>query len=309
MAAFSVVKNVLSLDAFTRCWVQEDELMQALLSWVPAEKKVALKELQQAWQKKHADTLQAACGLLGKQLLASLYDGEEARTETVMEWLGLGRAAFTQELAGVRLKMANRLADRMESTTNDLIGLHGLAGAAGAQLVEVSREHFQQPVRVSESILGAMGGVVAGAMAGLWADLHAGGMTFGGGALVGGIGGGISAYTVAKGFNLTRGDGGRVYWSKDHFREQARLAILCYLAVAHYGRGRGEWQEGMVPAVWEATAKAVVEQSSAAWDHAWKQGVEKRAPAETMERQLVSLCHSCALDALRKLYPQARITV
>jgi hypothetical protein len=305
---FSIVKAVLSLDAFTRCWVQEDQLMESLLAWVPAEKTESLKQLQSAWHQSHLQTFQSAASILGKLLLQSLQDGEEARTETVIEWLGLGRAGFTAELAAARQKLAQRLADRMEQTTNALISLHGLAGTAERQMLEVAREHFQQPRQVSESILGALGGVVAGAMAGLWADLHAGGMTFGGGALVGSIGGGISAYTVAKGFNLTRGDGGKVYWSKDHFREQARLSLLCYLAVAHYGRGRGEWQQEAVPAVWADAAKAVIEQNQSAWDYAWKQGIEKRAPADAIERQLSALCHSSALAALRRLYPQARIS-
>ena len=35
-----------------------------------------------------------------------------------------------------------------------------------------------------------------------------------------------------------------------HFWERFGAAILRYLAVAHYGRGRGDWVEGEYPAHW-----------------------------------------------------------
>jgi GTP-binding protein EngB required for normal cell division len=304
---FSCVKAILPLDGFTRCWVQEDQLMTTLRQLVAKVKLPALQALQAAWHSQHMQTFQQATSLLGKLLTASLQDSAKARPETALEWLGLGRAAYNRELATARQALSTRLAERMEHATNDLIALHGLAGQASKQLVQVSRDHFQQPTQVSESILGAVGGAVAGAMAGLWADLHAGGMTFGGGAIVGGLGGGLSAYAVAKGYNLARGEGDSVHWSREHFREQARLALLCYLAVAHYGRGRGEWQQTTVPTVWSETVEAVIEQNRSAWDHAWKQRTEPKGSEDVLHRQLASLAHSCALAALRRLYPSALI--
>jgi hypothetical protein len=284
LRSYDCVKSVLQLDAFTSCWVQEDTLMSQLHGLLNEEKKASFIPLQKAW---------------------SLLDGAEIRDATIPERLGLGSAGYNRELAAARHALSTRLAQRMETTTNALIELHRLTGNAEQQMLRTSREHFQQPVKVSESILGALGGVVAGAMAGLWADLHAGGMTFGGGALLGGIGGGLSAYAVAKGYNLVRGQEGQMHWSQEHFRQQARLALLCYLAVAHHGRGRGDWQHSALPEVWTQAADAAIEQHQAVWDSLWKQGVEQKAPSAAMKPQMTRLMHSCISAALRRLYPAA----
>ena len=58
--------------------------------------------------------------------------------------------------------------------------------------------------------------------------------------------------------NLTRGKDHGVYWTLGHFKEQVQLALLSYLAVAHFGRGRGEWEEAEHPPFWVDEVKAVM---------------------------------------------------
>jgi GTPase Era involved in 16S rRNA processing len=305
---YPCVKAVLQLDAFTSCWVQEDALMSQLQSVLSAEKRPSFQHLQRAWHQQHMQVLQQASTELGHMLADSAQDGISVRSATMTEWIGIGRSAYNQELATARQKLSTRLVERMQLSTNALIQLHQLAGSAEKQLLRVAHEHFQQPTQVSESIFGALGGVVAGAMAGLWADLHAGGMTFGGGALVGSIGGGLSAYAMAKGYNLVRGDEGQLHWSREHFHEQVRLCLLCYLAVAHYGRGRGEWQQqSAIPEVWSKAIEATIEQKKPAWDSAWKQALGKHTQTEVVQLQMVTLVQSSLITALRRLYPQATI--
>jgi hypothetical protein len=304
---YPCVKAVLQLDAFTSCWVQEDALMSQLQRVLSTEKRSSFQHLQRAWHQQHMHTLQQASTELGHMLAASLQDSVTVRNATMTEWIGIGRSAYNQELTTARQQLSTRLVERMQHSTNKLIELHQLTGSAEKQLLHVAQQHFQQPTQVSESIFGALGGVVAGAMAGLWADLHAGGMTFGGGALVGSISGGISAYAVAKSYNLVRGDEGKLHWSKEHFHEQVRLSLLCYLAVTHYGRGRGDWQHTAVPEVWSQAVEATLEQKKPAWDSTWKQGITKHTSTEVVQLQITSLVQSSLITVLRRLYPQATI--
>jgi hypothetical protein len=225
----------------------------------------------------------------------------------VVQKVGLDHSDLDPGLAAARQTMAKTLAERMTATTNKLIKLHGLQGLAEQHSLAISQGHFMEPQQISESIWGAVGGVATGMMAGLWADLHAGGMTFGGGTVVGGLAGGVGAYAIAKGYNLVRGEDSRVHWSRDHFREQVRLGLLCYLAVAHYGRGRGEWSETTVPSAWEDAAKSVIEHRAASWDNVWRLAVERNGTPSEVLREMEGAIQEAALSILRRLYPSARV--
>jgi hypothetical protein len=167
----------------------------------------------------------------------------------------------------------------------------------------VARESFHQPEQVSESIWGVGGTFAGGAMGGLLADLKLGGMTFGGGALIGGLATGLGAYALIRTYNLVRSGDGKLHWSKEHFREQARLIMLCYLAVAHFGRGRGEWRTGDRPGHWHGVCESVVERHRDALDDVWKLAVEKQAMPDVVFRSMQQVMLSCGREVLTELYP------
>ena len=57
---------------------------------------------------------------------------------------------------------------------------------------------------------------------------------------------------IARGYNLVRGrDATSIAWSDELLERLVASALLGYLAVSHYGRGRGEWSESEHPAHWE----------------------------------------------------------
>src|SRR5204862_8249791 len=94
---------------------------------------------------------------------------------------------------------------------------------------------------------------------GLKADIASGGMTFGAGLLAGGVLGALGGLGVARGFNLVRGtDRPSLAWTDAVLDELTRSALLGYLAVVHYGRGRGEWAESEHPAHWSEAVDAVL---------------------------------------------------
>src|SRR5205814_8414820 len=163
------------------------------------------------------------------------------------------------------------LATRAEQTMNKLIELHGLEGRdEKGEMLEAARRDFAEPQHVEAAVWSALGGIATGALAGLVVDLKAGGLSFGGGALLGGLGGGLSAYALIKTFNLVRGEDNKLHWSREHFREQVKLALLGYLAVAHFGRGRGAWKRDPRPEHWQREVNALVDAHASMTDAVWK---------------------------------------
>ncbi len=299
---FSVLREVVELDAFARCWVQENELLDIVESVLPDGKKALAAELGAVWRRRNLDVFEASVKTLANQLAESVTDQKEVSSETLLQKFWIGRGELNAEMREARKELAERLAQRTQASTNRLIELHTIDGETRKRLKELSKENFAQPERVNESVWSALGGVAAGATAGLAADLAHGGLTFGGGALLGGIGGGAGAYFLAKSLNLTRGKGNGVFWTLEHFRQQAELAILSYLAVAHHGRGRGAWEDGETPEIWRTETERVLESRDAQLEKVWKNGTEGAASSE-LEEPLESLVRDLLESVLGSLYP------
>jgi hypothetical protein len=308
LAAWPVVKGVLCLDAFARCWVQEDQLMDTLAPLLPEAKQEAFKHLRRAWRRRNLETFHHATRIVSELLTAAVLDGIDVRSETLWERIGIGRGELNREYQEAREQLASRLADRVTLATNQLIHLHGLEGEAAHRLSRIAQDQFHLPTQVPEAIWSALGSVAGGAMGGLIADLKMGGMTFGGGALVGGIAAGLGAYALIKSYNLVRGGDQRLHWSCEHFREQVRLALLTYLAVAHFGRGRGEWKESPDPAHWNRLCGEVLEEHDEGITRLWKAGVESGGLPEMLSKNAHALVHDCLKCLLVRLYPTARLS-
>jgi len=155
--------------------------------------------------------------------------------------------------------LAERLDADVRASTDRLIALHGLGGHASAIVLTRLAEHYAVHEPVSEGRAALWGGLVSGALAGLKADLATGGLTMGGGLLAGGVIGALTAAGAARGYNLMRGvETSSLSWDKAVLDDLARSALLSYLAVAHYGRGRGDWVASEHPAFWRDAVEAVV---------------------------------------------------
>ncbi|MBE7496667.1 MAG: DUF3482 domain-containing protein [Verrucomicrobiaceae bacterium] len=304
LSKYKLVREVLTLDAFARCWVQEDRLMGVLAPLMEGSKIATFQHIKKAWHQRNIDAFRGSARLLSEQLTAALMDGVEVRAETLLERIGWQREELNREYNDARQKLASQLADRVEQTTNKLIEVHGLSGAAEKELSQVARDHFHLPQGVNESIWGVLGSFAGGAMGGLIADLKLGGLTFGGGALIGGLTAGVGAYALIRSYNLVRGNDHRLRWSREHFREQVKLALLAYLAVSHYGRGRGEWRESTQPQHWNDTAESVLDAHADAIDLLWKNGVQKDTAPEMLFRQSRHLMTDCLTMLLQRLYPE-----
>jgi hypothetical protein len=312
LAAHVGTHSAIAMDAFARCWVQEDRLLGVVGGMLTGAKRDAFGRLRGAWRTRNLEVFDAAMRAIATQLASVATDRETVEKQSFMQrarrWLaslatGAGKPDPVAERAMSTL--AGRLDQAVRENTDRLIALHGLSGRARKGILARLAGQFKvdEPVDVAAS--GAVGGTVSGALAGLGADLAAGGLTFGAGALIGGILGALGAGGVAHAYNHARGaQDGHVRWSAEFLTQRFGAAILRYLAVAHYGRGRGDWVEGEYPAHWRPQVVEVASRYRGELEATWN-AAERRASTHEVAEQLAPLVTQGAREVLVRLYPEA----
>jgi hypothetical protein len=304
-ATHAFVRAVLPLDAFSRCWVQESVLWQAVEDALDDAARPAMAALHRAWRARREQVFADAMQVLAEFLAAAAADREPVDDPglagRLREWVrqavtGAGDAAEAQARA--------RLAARLDAAATDclsrLVALHGLEGRVAARIAEDVSTLQVVRAPLSEARGGVIGGALGGAALGLKADLATGGLSFGAGLLVGGVLGALGGAGIVRGVNRLRGsDAAVVSWGEDALAQLARDALLRYLAVAHFGRGRGAWREIGAPAHWPA----VVDTALAAVD------VPLRAAlTESATHRAAGLIATATREVLGRLYPGAAVT-
>ena len=290
---FGVVTDVLALDAFARCWVHEGVLLESVGRVLPPAKQALLARLAAAWTAQSVARFRDSMALLAAPLAAAARDreplpaGYATTLQKLLQTVGVGREQAEAARAAAMATMAARLDRRIVEVTDRLIRLHGLDGAATGAVLERMRTRFASPGKLGEGRAAIWGSVVTGALTGLKADIAAGGLTLGAGLLVGGLIGGLAGVGVARGLNRLSGAGEPVVgWSAEFLDGLARSAVLRYLAVAHFGRGRGKWVEGEAPAWWkDEVTTAVARQQprlQALWEALARSGVDAEHDAEAV---------------------------
>lgn len=303
------VRDVLALDAFARCWVQEDALLRAVAAVLPAERRPAFDRLQAAWAQRHRDTWQASMALLAERLARAALDREEVdeagwtdKLREVGAAIGLRRDGEPTAREHAMRRLAERLDTDIRQSTDALIRLHGLEGRATDVVLTRLAEHYALSEPLSEGKAAVLGGVLTGALAGLKADLATGGLTMGGGLLAGGVLGALGAIGVVRGVNFVRGvERPTLAWSPQVLHELVRSALLGYLAVVHYGRGRGDWKEAEHPDFWADAVQQVLQPRRDALDELWVQ----RGETPALAAELQALLTGASRELLARLYPQA----
>jgi 50S ribosome-binding GTPase/Domain of unknown function (DUF3482) len=301
---YAIVKAVIGLDAFARCWVQEEVLMEVIYHVLPEWKREDFNRLRGAWRDQNLDVFHRSMKTLGRQLAESAVDRITVSKESLLQKIGVGRQQLNSELEDARNQLTERLANRSIAATDHLIQLHGLEGHTSEKMKPAGADSFGVPQKVNESLWSAVGAALSGAAVGLITDLKTGGLTFGGGTVVGLFAGGAGSWLLARGYNLTRGEDNCVRWTAEHFAAQTELILVTYLAVAHFGRGRGEWKDGEHPAHWAPAARAIVESHRSELDALWKRAGEKDARPEILAGTAEAILTSAATRVLGNLYPK-----
>ncbi len=314
LADLHCVRVVLAFDAFARCWVQETVLISALEAVVPAEKRAAFERLSAQWLHERRVTFDASLDVLAAGLTRAALD-----QEPVAEGDWAGRLRDVATAVGVRKEpsdsprqramraLAARLDNEIRTNSDRLIALHGLGGHASAEILTRLADQYAVRERLSEGKAAALGGVVTGALAGLKADLVSGGLTFGAGVLVGSVLGALGGAGLARGYNLVRGaEVTTIAWTDEVLDQLAISALLGYLAVAHYGRGRGDWAASEYPEHWPETVAAAHGAMQEGFRDAWSLRRDDDA-STSLPSALRDALEASASDVLRRLYPGARL--
>ncbi|HPP82264.1 MAG TPA: GTPase domain-containing protein [Rubrivivax sp.] len=314
------VRDVLPLDAFARCWVQERTLLDAVARALDGERAAAMVRLAASWSAAREATFTEAT----RELAASLgriaatriaLDGEAARSGWGERLRQFGARVLRDDghdaaAAGERV-LQRALEQEVRTDTQALLALHHIGGRADgdplAQVLARVAGQEQQHRRVPEGRAAVLGGALTGALTGLKADLATGGLTLGAGLLAGGILGALGAAGLARGLNLVRGsDRSWVGWADEAMAAIVEAALLRYLAVAHFGRGRGNWAAGEAPAHWPAAVQQALAPHADALQALWH-GRSRRydAPeeAERLAAALQPIVDAALRAALAQLYP------
>ena len=319
LAARAFVEQVLPMDAFARCWVQESVLLRAVEGCVGDDQRAAMARLIGQWQRQRLATFDASVRLLADSLAAAAatrqdlsdVSGLKSRLRALGRALGIG-AAENNPTALAQVALAAQLEQRSREDVTALVRLHGLAGEAQTQIVQRLATHYEARLRMDEGKAAWVGGAIAGALAGLKADLATGGLTLGGGTLAGGVLGALSGAGLARCVNLVRGtDTSWLAWNAQALDAMLEAALLRYLAVAHFGRGRGEWVASETPAHWQGAVSAVLATRRAAITALWQRGNRQLdVPAvRQLASQLQAIIEASLRELLLRLYPQAPVPV
>ena len=303
LSRYEIVRGVLALDAFARCWVHEKVFYEAVGKVLEPAKREGYGRLLAVWEANNRARFEDAMRATAQLLIDSARDSEAIETgeagllKSAMKAVGLGKAAQQQRQDKAMGVLVARLEARIGAATSRLLALHKLDPSQAGKINARVRGNFAVRAPIDKAQAGLLGAVISGAATGLSADLMAGGMTFGAGALVGGIVGALTMAGAAWGFNTTTDRNQATVQFADAFLQTLLVgSILRYLAVAHFGRGRGNFVEGEAPAFWQAEverALAAMPGAAAAWEAA---RAGDGAPLEALARQVTR-------TTLAQLYP------
>jgi hypothetical protein len=307
-----IVHAVTTLDAFARCWVQEFSLFALVDAALPEARRGPFRRLVEAWRARRRAQFDEAMALLAAPIAFAACDraplpdaGVGDTLRQIGRGLGLGDGAADATKDRAAQALAQHLDDALNDSNDRLIALHGLDGHAKREVLARLATGMTVDAPVDERKAAMVGGVVSGALSGLAADLAAGGFTFGAGMLAGAVLGALGGAGIARGMNQVRGKAGAALrWDDAFLASLVSAALLRYLAVAHYGRGRGGYVETEYPPFWPPLVAEVVDARRDALAAVWS----RREPA-CDERAIVEALRPVITDAARALlahlYPGA----
>ncbi len=309
---YPAVREVLALDAFARCWVHERVFYEAVGKQLSEQMQAAYARLLAVWEASNTQRYDQAMQLLARQLTMAAHDSEAidagARSvlKSALKVVGIGKNEEQQRQDRAMAALVTRLNQATAEMTRGLLILHQLDPAEAVKINARVRDNFAVRAPIDQAQAGLLGAMISGAATGLSADLLSGGLSLGGGALLGGVVGALTFAGAAWGFNSSTDRKQATMQFTDAFMRTLVVAgVLRYLAVAHFGRGRGNFVEGESPAFWQSEVEQAVAQHDAALADVWKRGRDEKAAGQALDLVL-PLIQRIASATLARLYPGAR---
>jgi hypothetical protein len=311
LSQYPAVRAVLALDAFARCWVHEHVFYETVGQCIEPARREGYLRLQAAWEANNRQRYRESMRVIARQLAGTARDSEAVETapgglvRNAMHAIGLSKDGQRHEQSAMAA-LAERVNANISRTTRQLLSLHKLDPGEAARIDARVREHFAVRAPLDKAQAGLLGAILSGAATGLSADLMAGGLTLGGGALLGAIVGGLTMAGAAWGFNRgTDREHPTVRFADPFLHTMLVGAILRYLAVAHFGRGRGNFVEGESPPFWQAQVESAASAgplTASLWDEV-RAAPDIEAAANLIAPQLQRITDA----VFARLYPHAAL--
>lgn len=261
MSAYPIVSSVLPMDAFARCWVQEYALYDAIAKAIPEELHATFDALREVWARKRRAAYNASIQAMAHYLEKLANDREVTETASIkdqIKFLGkrlglIKNETFSDPIRAAQTALASRATDEFCALTDKLIEINSLKGKGiKKELLHRLQSDWKITSSVPLSPVAVAGAVGTGAAGGFASDLASGGLSMGLGTLIGTIVGVLGGVGLGVAYNKTnRVEGTVITWSDEALKNFFTDTVLLYLAVAHFGRGRGSWSESEFPLHWK----------------------------------------------------------
>lgn len=309
-ASYGFVRGVHSLDAFSRCWVQEGILFEAIQSLLPSHDRQLMNRLFTVWQTANLTVFHAAM-----EQWAMLVS-RAARSRVMTRGDGSPMEVQKQQAVDGLLK---GLMNEVGATTKAVIALHGLEGNA-IGVIQARMEHVEVQrgsqgkgeATLSGTAIGGIGGALTtGAYAGLHLDAATGGVSLGLFTVAGAVVGGVLGFLGGEAWAERRAGSTPtpVTWSDEYLDLLVQDVIIRYLAIAHFGRGQGQYvADPEDPRFWITKVKALVSKQHTTLHDVWARlrGQDLVAKTEEKSTQLTALLTSITLELLWSTYPASK---
>jgi GTPase SAR1 family protein len=313
LSQYPIVREVLALDAFARCWVHERVFYEAVGKLIAEPKAAGYARLLTAWEALNAQRFHEAMRLTSHQLVMAAQDRQPVAAEdktlfnSALKAVGLRKGGHQRRHDKAMNSLIERLELSIGQTTSRLLVAHQLDPGEAGKINARVHENFIVRAPVDKAQAGLLGALISGAATGLSADLMAGGLTLGAGALLGSVVGGLTFAGAAWGFNsVTDRNQSTVQFTDEFLRTLVVASILRYLAVIHFGRGRGNFVESEAPAFWQNEVEQSVADHDDALSDFW---TTVRADADFDEacKKGQAIISSIGTRTLSRLYPDTAI--
>lgn len=310
---YPVVADVLALDAFARCWVHERVFYEAVAKQLKQPLQAPYARLLAVWEHNNTQRFEQAMHLLAGQLVMAARDSEAVEPESrsmlksALKVVGIGKDGEQQRQDRAMAALVARLNQQTMKMTGSLLLLHKLDPIEAVKINARVRDNFTVRAPIDRAQAGLLGAMISGAATGLSADLMTGGLSLGGGALLGGVVGALTFAGAAWGFNSsTERKKSTMQFTDAFLRTLVVAGVLRYLAVAHFGRGRGDFVEGESPAFWQNEVEQQVTLHDKELLVLWRRAhTDDAGEAATSEMQL--LLQRIVSNTLGSLYPSVKV--
>jgi hypothetical protein len=311
-ADYPHVVSVLPLDAFARCWVQEFVLLEAIQTALKEqESRSLMARLIVAWKSDGLQvfdqSMQVLANCVAHCAVARQPVADSGNLGTVARGL-MKKANTPRKQQGAERALSKAMASDTEQALTELAKLYRLDATVENDIAGDMGHVYHPRKGVSENKVTLLGAVLTGMLSGLAADIAVGGLSLGSGMIIGGIAGAFGGRAAAFGYNRVAGTADSwIEWDANALDALVVRIVMCYLIIAHAGRGRGKSVLKREHPRWLQVVPDAVAAQRARLGSVWDtRGTGPLAPdtAQRIEDQLLPLITQITWNVLKTLYPQ-----